>query len=267
MNPETHRKKIGIIGFGQIGSSLYRYIQEDSEQLFEVVFVHEVNPETAAKIPANLRLEDFNAFQKRTPDLVVEAAHPAAVRQFGPVVLEKTNLMIMSVSSLHDDELEASLRDACRRNGTTLYIPHGATLGLDGLRDGLAIWEEVSITMRKNPANISFDKAPHLKPDAKHPVVIYDGPTRGILPLFPKNVNSHATLAIATLGLDRTRSILIADPDLSESIIEISARGSGTSIDICRKNPIKGVTGKLTLLSAFESIKNILKTGDEVKMC
>jgi len=267
MSTNTHRKKIGIIGFGQIGSSLYRHIQEDPNRLFEVVFVHEINPDTAANMPAILRLENLNEIERLSPDLVVEAAHPAAVRQFGPGVLRTTNLMIMSVSSLHDQELEELLRDTCRRNGTTLYIPHGATLGLDGLRDGLSIWEEVTITMRKNPANISFDKAAHLKPDAKGPVVIYDGPTRGILPLFPKNVNSHATLAIATLGLDHTRSILISDPSISESIIEIAARGNGTSIEISRRNPIKGVTGKLTLLSAFESIKNILKTTDEVKMC
>jgi aspartate dehydrogenase len=267
MKSNTPRKKIGIIGFGQIGSSLYHHIQEDPDRLFEVAFIYEINPEAAGRIPANLRLNNFPDFERLSPDLVVEAAHPAAVRQFGSGVLRKTNLMIMSVSSLHDKELEDSLLDACRKNGTTLFIPHGATLGLDGLRDGLSIWEEVTITMRKNPVNISFDKAPHLKPDSKKPVVIYDGATRGILPLFPKNVNSHATLAIATLGLDRTRSILISDPNISESIIEIAAKGSGTSIEISRRNPIKGVTGKLTLLSAFESIKNILKTKDLVKIC
>jgi aspartate dehydrogenase len=261
------RKKVGIIGFGQIGSSLYRHIQEDPDRLFEVVFIHDINPEAAGNIPENLRLTSFRDFERLSPDLVVEAAHPAAVRQFGPGVLEKTNLMIMSVSSLHDKELEDALLDVCRKNATTLYIPHGATLGLDGLRDGLSIWEEVTITMRKNPLNISFDSAPHLKPDSEKRVVIYDGPTRGILPLFPKNVNSHATLALATMGLDLTRSILISDPDIHDSIIEISAKGGGTTIQISRRNPIKGVTGKLTLLSAFESIKNILKTGDIVKIC
>jgi aspartate dehydrogenase len=267
MKPVTTRKKIGIIGFGQIGSSLYRHIQEDPDRLFEVVFIHDSNPETVERIPANLRLGKFQEFERFSADLVVEAAHPAAVRQFGAGVLRKTNLMIMSVSSLHDKALEDSLVDTCRQNRTTLYIPHGATLGLDGLRDGLSIWEEVAITMRKNPVNISFDSAPHLKPDSEKTVVIYDGPTRGILPLFPKNVNSHATLALATMGLDSTRSVLISDPSIQESIIEISVKGAGTTIQISRRNPIKGVTGKLTLLSAFESIKNILKTEEIVKIC
>lgn len=262
------KKRIGIIGFGQIGSSLYQHIAGDPEQLFEVAFVYESNPETSKKIPQNIRLHEMGAFRESSPDLVVEAAHPAAVKNFGTTVLSKTNLMIMSVSALHDRQLEKSLKDACHANGTVLYIPHGATLGLDGLRDGLTIWDEVVITMKKNPRNLSFEFAPHLNPpDVGEAVVLYDGPTRGILPLFPKNVNSHATLAMATLGLDRTRSVLIADPKLDESIIEIAAHGAGTSIQITRKNPIKGVTGKLTLLSAFESIKTILAGSENIRIC
>ena len=95
----------------------------------------------------------------------------------------------------------------------------------------------------------------------------YDGPTRGVLPLYPKNVNSHATLALATLGLDRTRSVLIADPDLDVSIIEIDAYGEGNRIHIERRNPIKGVSGKLTILSVMESIKNILGGQEIIRTC
>ncbi|MBW1712322.1 MAG: DUF108 domain-containing protein, partial [Deltaproteobacteria bacterium] len=201
-------------------------------------------------------------------DLVVEAAHPQAVRQFAEQVLSRTDLMIMSVSALGDEDLESTIRRVCRENGTRLYIPHGATLGLDGLKDGLSIWKEVSITMRKNPKNLNFDAAPHLKSqDFTGETVLYDGPTRRILPLFPKNVNSHATLALATLGLDQTRSILIADPGLEESVIEIEAQGGGTSIHISRRNPIKGVTGKLTILSVMESIKNVLGQENVIATC
>ena len=63
---------------------------------------------------------------------------------------------------------------------------------------------------------------------------------------------------MATLGMDQTRSILVSDPSLDESVIEIDATGGGTSIHIERRNPIKGVTGKLTILSVVQSLKNIL---------
>lgn len=252
------RKKIGLIGFGQIGNSLYQEIQNNQDLGMKVTFIYEANPDAAENIPAQLRLPSMNDFSTYKPDLVVEAAHPDAVSQYAETVLQTSDLMIMSVSALGDSDLEARLRTCCRENATRLFIPHGAVLGLDGLKDGLSVWEQVTITMIKNPVNLNFDYAPNIKrEDITQKTILYDGPTRAILPNYPKNVNSHATLALATLGLDRTHSVLIADPDQKDSVIIIEAVGQGNRIYIERKNPIKGVTGKLTILSVIETIKNI----------
>jgi predicted dinucleotide-utilizing enzyme len=267
MNKEK-KKRIGLIGFGQIGSSLNEMLSAQPGLNMDLAFVHETNPERAAKIPDGRRLESMERFSLHKPDLVVEAAHPEAVRRYGALVLKECDFMVLSVSALVDAALENSIRSVCREKGTRLFIPHGAVLGLDGIKDGLSVWEQVTITMKKNPRNLNFDAAPHLKPDgiAKE-TVVYDGPTRGILPLFPKNVNSHATLALASLGMDKTRSILIADPKLEESVIVIDASGCGNSIHIERRNPIKGVTGQLTILSILESLKNIFGSREVVVTC
>ena len=261
-------KRVGVIGYGQIGVSLCEMASQEQDAGFSIEAVFDSQPEAQAKIPRDLRCASVQEMLDKELDLVVEVAHPDAVRDYAPVVLKTTDLLIMSVSSLGDQELENTIRDTCQAHGTLLYIPHGATLGLDGLRDGLSIWEEVCITMRKNPRNLNFTAAPHLKPaDDAGEVVLYDGHTRDILPLFPKNVNSHATLALATLGMDKTRSILVSDPGLDESVIEIDATGGGTSIHIERRNPIKGVTGKLTILSVLESIKNVIGGNEPIRAC
>jgi len=261
-------KRIGIIGYGQIGASIYEQVQQLRELHLEVAFVYETDPHKRKSIPAAIAIESMEHAADFKPDLVVEAAHPKAVGQFAEKVLQQTDLMILSVSALADADLEATIRSACRQHGTHLYIPHGATLGLDGLKDGISIWEEVTITMKKNPKNLNFDAVPDIRPqDISSQTILYDGPTRGVLPLYPKNVNSHATLALATLGMDRTRSVLVADPALDVSIIEIDAVGAGTRIHIERSNPIKGVTGKLTILSVMESIKNIFGNQEVIRIC
>ncbi len=234
-------RRVGLIGYGQIGASLCKQMLADPSLGLEPCFVFEADPGRAREIPAELRLESMDDFPARRPDLVVEAAHPLAVKAHGAKVLAHCNLLTMSVSALADGGLEKALKEACQAHGTRLYIPHGAVLGLDGLRDGLSVWERVAITMKKNPRNLSFAAAGGIKAeDITRETVVYDGPTRGILPLYPKNVNSHATLALATLGLDRTRSVLVADPSLEESVIIIEAEGQGNSIRIERRNPIKG---------------------------
>jgi len=195
-------------------------------------------------------------------DLVAEVAHPDAVKLYGPLVLEKTDFFMLSVTAMADPALEQRLNELCVKYGRKLFIAHGATIGLDGIRDGKEGWEKVSITMKKNPRNLNFSCSKQWDPEKiDREIVLYDGPTRGICPLYPKNVNSHATLALAGIGLDRTRSVLIADPRLDGSIIEIEAEGAGNRIHIVRSNPIKGVTGKLTLLSVLESLRRVQGSG------
>jgi len=262
------KKHIGIIGYGQIGASLCEQIQQVPDLNIQIDFIYDVDPEKRQTIPSDLVIPAIDDIAGFKPDLVVEAAHPDAVRRFAATVLKTTDLMVMSVSALADSDLEASIRKTCKDSNTRLFIPHGATLGLDGLKDGLSIWETVSITMKKNPRNLNFDAVSDIiAADITSETILYDGPTRGVLPLYPKNVNSHATLALSTLGLDRTRSVLIADPGLDVSVIEIDASGQGNIIHIERRNPIKGVSGKLTILSVMESIKNILGDQEVIRTC
>jgi aspartate dehydrogenase len=256
------KKRIGIIGFGQIGSFLYQEITAHPEYGLEIAFVHEAIKERVEKLPGDMVLERMEDYGKRTVDLVAEVAHPDAVRVYGPLVLQKTDFFMLSVTAMADPALEQKLKEACGRYGRKLFIAHGATIGLDGIQDGKEDWETITITMKKNPKNLVFSNAKQWNPEKIDKVtVLYDGPTRGICPLFPKNVNSHATLALAGIGLDRTRSVLIADPKLDESIIEIEAEGAGNRIHIVRSNPIKGVSGKLTLQSVLESLRKVQPPG------
>eukprot|EP00494_Astrolonche_serrata_P018071 UN18262 len=90
------------------------------------------------------------------------------------------------------------------------------------------MWEKVTITMKKPPQSIDFTDSPdYVREDITSETVLYDGPTRAVCAHYPRNVNSHAATALAGIGFDRTRSILIADPALDVSVIELSARGQG----------------------------------------
>ena len=256
------KKRIGIIGFGQIGSFLYQEITQHPEYGLEIAFVYEAIKEKVNRLPGDRVLERMEDFGERNVDLVAEVAHPDAVRMYGTLILERADFFMLSVTAMADPALEQKLKEVCGRYGRKLFIAHGATIGLDGIQDGKGGWETITITMKKSPKNLVFSNAKQWDPQKIDKVtVLYDGPTRGICPLFPKNVNSHATLALAGIGLDRTRSVLIADPKLDESIIEIEAEGAGNRIHIVRSNPIKGVSGKLTLESVLESLRRVQESG------
>jgi predicted dinucleotide-utilizing enzyme len=260
--------RIGLIGLGYIGQYIYQQITSRPDLGLEIAFVYDVAADRVAGLPPEVVLKDIKAFVARRPDLVVEMAHPGVTRQFGEMFLRETDYMPLSMTAFGDEGLERQLLDTARSNGTCLFIPHGAVVGLENIFEGRELWEEVTLVMKKNPKNLDFSVAPQFKPkEITKATVLYDGPTRAVCPLFPRNVNSHATVALAGIGFDRTRSVLIADPSLDVSVIEITAQGKGVAMKIERSNPLKGVSGVFTLNSTLAAVCRAKGPGGAMQIC
>ena len=260
--------RIGLIGFGYLGSFVYEQMTTRPELGLDVAFVYNRSAERLKGVSPEHVLDDLHSFAEREPDLVVELAHPDISREHGGAFLSRADYMPLSLTCLADADLERSLLDTAGRSGTRLCVPHGAVIGLDALSEGREMWDEVSITMKKPPRSIDFsDCENYCAEDIEEETILYDGPTRGVCALFPRNVNSHAATAMAGVGFERTRSVLVADPALDVSVIELSARGQGVEIDIRRANPMQGVSGVLTLLSSLASIGRSSNTRDPLFIC
>ena len=260
--------RVGLIGFGYLGSFVYEQMTTRPELGLDVAFVYNRSVERLQDVHPEHILGDLHNFAERNPDLVVELAHPDISRQFGGAFLACADYMPLSLTCLADVDLERYLLDTAGDNSTRLCVPHGAVIGLDALSEGRDMWDEVSITMKKPPRSIDFSDCPtYCAEDIEEETVLYDGPTRRVCALFPRNVNSHAATAMAGVGFERTRSVLVADPALDVSVIELSARGRGVEIDIRRANPMQGVSGVLTLLSSLASIGRASGPRDPLFIC
>jgi aspartate dehydrogenase len=170
------------------------------------------------------RLSSIEDLLARRPGLVVECAGHDALASYGAVVLGSgADLLIVSTGALADQSLHDELMRAAREGGSRLRIASGAIAALDWLgASQLAGLDEVVYRSRKPPRAWVGTPAPHTKRDA---IVFHRSSVREAALLYPKNVNVAATLAIATLGFDRTRLELITDPHVSENIHEVEARG------------------------------------------
>ncbi len=249
------RRRVGLIGYGYIGSYVFDQISNHPEFGLEVAFVHNRTPEKLADIPPALVLDDLSRMKQCKADLIVEMAHPDISRDYGAFILSQADYMMLSVSALGDSKLEKELVSACTKHGRRLYIPHGALVGIDSLFEGRDIWEEITITFRKHPNSIDFSNVEISPEDITKETVLYDGAIRGITPLYPRNINTMVTCALATVGLDRCRGILIADPGLDCGIAEVKARGrDGSRVESYKSAPMAGVSGTEMLESQFNSI-------------
>jgi aspartate dehydrogenase len=249
------KKNIGLIGFGTIGKNLYeQFIAQDDTQ---VSFVYEIGEKNAKLVPAELLINSSSQLEKylasHPVDLVVETATYQAVQELLPIILKYTDIAVFSTCAFADEAFSNQAIELANTLARKIFIPHGAILGLDGIRDGKSKLASVSITTIKKPVNLG-------RTDTER-TVVFDGPTRSACKLYPRNVNVHASIAIAGLGFDQTHSQIIADPEAAGNIhlIEIFAEGVKFKIEICSE-PIGLVTGAYTPVSAFNSVHKLFST-------
>jgi aspartate dehydrogenase len=137
---------------------------------------------------------------------------------------------------------------------------------MDTLLENRDVWESVDVIMKKPPKNVDC-AAVGLDPDSiKEETVLYDGPTRDICPKFPRNVNTHAAIAYAGIGFDRTHSLLVVNPEWTEAIVEIQAKGPGIELNVSRIESITGVTGASTPASIYNTVQMIGSTGPGIHL-
>lgn len=249
-------KRIGIIGFGFIGRYIYEQISSGHVPGLEVAFVWNRSSARLKGLPAELILADLDDFQQFSPDLAVEMCHPAISKKYGERLLAGTDYLMASVTAMADAELNQRLIAAAERHQHGLFIPHGALVGVDNLRDGQDNWSEVTITFRKHPKSLDFSAAGIDPATITAATVIFDGSVRDIAKIFPRNVNTMATCAMAGLGFDKTRAVLIADPALTSMSAEVTAVGKdGGLLETKKAEQAAGVSGTGMLKSQLGSIR------------
>jgi aspartate dehydrogenase len=248
-------KRIGLIGMGYIGRHVYQRITTDPSLELEIAFIFNRSTTRLADYPQAVVLEELSEAASRSPDLIVEMAHPSITQVYGEAFLESADYLVLSVTALADAALHARLEATAVANDTRLFVPHGALVGAESLFESRERWADVSITFRKHPRNIDFSNSDLEPATIAGATVIYDGPVRGIAAQFPRNVNSMVTCALASVGLDRCRGVLIADPALEVAVAEVRAIGhTGEVVETVRRQPIIGVSGTEMLDSQLRSI-------------
>jgi aspartate dehydrogenase len=218
----TGLTRVGVIGHGAVGSVVAERLAAGVAGC-ELAGVHAHSP-----VPDRYRAASFDALLA-TSHLVVEAASQEAVASYGPAVVEAgADLVVVSVGALRDDDLLTRLRAGEGR----LLVTTGALGGIDHLRaaalgGGL---DRVTLTSRKPPPAfiepwMDSDLVRRLRA-ADEMVTVFDGAARVAVERFPTSINVAATLALVTVGFDRVRVRLVADPGAGRVEHRVDAGGS-----------------------------------------
>ena len=221
--------RLGVIGYGAIGREVVcAWRRGDLGPRIELAAVLVRRPrEDAGDVPITSDPEHFLAAR---PDAVLECAGHQAVRAHGVRCLEAgADLVLTSIGALTDDSLREKLAAAAEASGRRVIIASAGIGALDILA-GAAVGglDRVAMTVRKDPSAWYGTEAEALCDlgALSEPLVLFDGPVREGACRYPQNVNIAAAVALAGIGLDRTRLFIIADPTITTHVVEIEAEGA-----------------------------------------
>ena len=242
-------KRIGFLGCGKIGQALLKHIKELDG--VDVAFVQDpVYTKAAGDTFPVVTKGDKDLYA--TADLIIECANASVLKEWGVTMLQATDVLTFSVTAFSDPSFWDTMVQCKQTSGHHLYIPHGAILGLDGIFDGRAMWTAIKIVTTKSPKRLG-------RTDTER-TVLYDGPTRKACELFPRNVNVHASVALAGIGFDRTESVIIVDPAVETNAHHIYLDSDSTHMELIISSVAKGaVSGAYTPQSACGSLDRVLQ--------
>jgi len=263
---------VGLIGCGSIGTIIAEAIDRGRVGDVELAAVYDIIREHAERLVSKLSRKPVvsesveGLITTRNIKLVVEAASQEAVRQYALKILDGgKDLMVMSTGALLNDELYKRMLNSAKKKGRKVYVPSGAIVGLDNIKSAaLGRIYEVSLTTRKPPS--SFEGAPFIRnrkidlSAIKEPTPLYAGTAREAVKLFPRNVNVAASLSLASVGPDKTKVKIIADPKIKEIIHKIQIKGEFGELEtktINKPFPDNPKTSYIAALSAIATLKRI----------
>ena len=252
---------VTLVGFGAIGRSIFQRMAKHEGVRISHVVVSESSLAAAKSVVGDAAIVCTQV--PASAELVLECAgHSALTQHVLPALLAGSEVAVLSIGALSEVGLAEKLADAAKQGKTQLHLLAGAVGGVDAISAArIAGLDSVTYTGRNPPLGwkgFPAEKVADLD-QLKEATVILEATAREAAHLYPKNANVAATISLAGLGLDATRVRLIADPNVTENIHEIEARGAFGQINITmRGKPLADnpKTSALTVLSALRFLHN-----------
>lgn len=257
-------KKIGIAGFGTIGSEVGRRVAASDSM--ELVGVTAGNREKAERRLASMGLNVPVLTPKELAecaDIIAECAPTAAfLDTMIPALKAGCEVVTVSAAALIDN---MDIVDLATRHGGRVIVATGALLGLDAVR-AAAQGEIASVTMVTRKPPKSLVGAPEVERQGvdvmalTEPMRLFEGSARDGARGFPANVNVAAALALAGIGPDRTRLEIWADPALQRNTHRIVVDSDSARFELMIENiptEEKPGTGRITALSVFAALEGL----------
>ncbi len=253
--------KIGIMGCGSIAKTLVDF-KLSGKLNVNLAYFYDLSYENAKTLAQEVDAQASDSLENliENCDLILESASQAAVINSVPKILESgTNVIVMSVGALLDEEFRTNLESIAKKSGAKIYLPTGAITGIDAVKAArMGEIESVSLITRKPPLSLG------LEVEDDEEILLFEGKASEAVKEFPKNINVSSTLSLAS-GMDADVKI-IADPKITRNTHEIHLKGTFGDFVTKTSNISSPDNPKTSLLAAYSAASLLNKLSETIQI-
>ncbi len=255
-------KKLAIAGCGKLGRIVAEAVLNGLLPEYELVGVFSRSIEKAEAVAQMMCeagkdckvAETFAELLDIKPDYLVEAASPAAMREWAlPALKNGTSVVTLSIGAFADDEFYAEVMRTAKECGQHVYVVSGATGGFDVLQTATLMGGATAkFFNEKGPAGL---RGTAVYDDAllKEQRTVFKGTAKEAIAQFPTKVNVTVAASRASVGPENMQVEIQSTPYFSGDTQRVEIRNPQVRAVI----DIYSATAEIAGWSVVSTLRNI----------
>ena len=214
-------KKLVIVGCGRLAGIVADAVVGGLLPDYDLVGVYSRTASNAERIVEKMQQHGKNCVACATmddllamkPDYLVEAASPAAMKEWALPALENgTSIVTLSIGALADGAFCRQVMATAKAHGTRVHIVSGATGGFDVLRTAALMGNASARFFNEKGPNALKGTAvydPALQTEQR---VVFSGNAAEAIRIFPTRVNVAVAASLASVGPEQMKMSMQSTP-------------------------------------------------------
>ena len=255
-------KKLAIAGCGKLGGIVVDAMIKGLLSDYELVGVYSRTEDRAIMLAGKANeqgmdcqvADSFEELLALKPDYLVEAASPAAMRQWAvPALKNGTSIVTLSIGAFADDAFYAEIMETAKNCGTHVYIVSGATGGFDILQTATLMGGATARFFNEKGPQGLVGTSVYDDSLLTEQRTVFTGTAKEAIKMFPTKVNVTVAASRACVGPENMHVTIQSTPYFKGDTQRVEIRNNQVHAVI----DVYSATAEIAGWSVVNTLRNI----------